>query len=444
MILRTIPMFIIYLSFSVSLMGQSGFHFLGSKKKDCIAFELVNNLPIVKVEVNGTMLSFILDTGVKSSILFSLEDSDSVRFRNTSAVRLNGLGAGGSVEALRSLGNTVKVGKTIDENHSIYIIFDSSLNFSPRMGVPIHGILGNDFFQNFVVKINYSKEKITVYDSKRYFLKKCRKCEDLALEFDGDKPYIKLLTSSENSLNEVTLLVDSGSSDVMWLFDEGDFIKDNPKNYIHDFLGLGLGGDIFGKRAQIPELLVGNMHLKKVITSFPEEKAIAQARYYDERDGSVGGGFLGHFTVIFDYKRKLIRFKKNSNFDKPFNYDMSGLTIEHKGMELTKSEKPGKVNVEQDPPFESSKRKINSMATEFQFSLIPRYVVVGVREGSAAKIAGVEVGDQIMSINGKPNYRYKLYQLIDLFSSQEGKKISMEIERNGVNSKVKFELKSAF
>ena len=444
MIFRFFLLFTVFLCISVSLTGQTNFHLLGNKKKTRIRFQLVNNLPVVKVEINGVPLSFILDTGVKSSILFSLEAVDSVRLHNTSTVKLRGLGDGDYVEALKSLGNTIKIGNTVDKNHSLYIIFDSSLNFSPRMGIPIHGILGNDFFKNFVVKINYTKGMITVYDPEKYSFRKCRKCEDLELEFFEDKPYIQLLTASEGFQKKVTLLVDSGSSDVMWLFDEEDFIIDNPKNYFEDFLGLGLGGDIFGKRTRIPELMVGSFHLKNVNTSFPEEKAIKRARLFKDRDGSVGGGFLRRFTIVFDYGRKTIRFKKNSSFNKPFHYDMSGLIIEHEGMELIKNAKHAMVSIDAANTSESIKRNNIPITTELQFSLVPRYVVINVRQGSAAEMAGIEKGDRVISVRGKPSYHYKLYQLIDLFSSEEGKKIIMEIERNGVKNKVKFNLKSMF
>src|SRR5690606_24957767 len=289
--------FTFFICFSAPLLGQSGFFLESKKKKDKIPFKLVNNLPIVEVEVNGTKLSFILDTGVKSTILFSLEEADSVQLHNTSSVMLQGLGAGGTVEALKSLNNNIQLGDAVDKDHSLYIIFDSTLNFSPRMGIPIHGILGNEFFQNFIVKINYSSNIITIYDPATYALKKCKKCEDLSLNFVGSKPYITLMTGSGNKLEHTTLLVDSGSSDVLWLFDEGDFIEESPPNYYNDFLGLGLSGNIFGKRARIPELVIGNLQLKEVNTSFPEEDAIMKARYYEDRDGSVGGGFLSRFTV---------------------------------------------------------------------------------------------------------------------------------------------------
>jgi Periplasmic protease len=67
--------------------------------------------------------------------------------------------------------------------------------------------------------------------------------------------------------------------------------------------------------------------------------------------------------------------------------------------------------------------------------------VADVREGSPAGLAGIEMGDEIISINNKKSYRYKLYELVNLFSSKVGKTITMVIERNGKQAKVKFNLK---
>lgn len=433
---------LLFFSFSASLGAQSGFFFQKNKKKDRIPFKLINNLPVVQLEINGTPLSFILDTGVKSTILFSLEEADSLQLLNTIPVMLQGLGSDGALEALKSLGNKIKLDNAIDLDHDLYIIFDSSLNLSPRMGVPIHGILGNSFFQNFIVKINYASEVITIYDPERYNLKSCNKCEDLPINFVRGKPYISLQIESENIQEQVTLLVDSGSSDVLWIFDERDFIKQSPKNYYKDFLGLGLSGNIFGKRTRIPGLSVGKFYLENVNTSFPEEEAILKARYFEERDGSVGGGFLSRFTVTFDYGNKLVRFKKNRKFNDPFNYNMSGLTLEHDGVELVKEERQAKVKTFKGDTNGSLTMNSISVTTEVHFSLVPKYIVVDVRDESPAAIAGVQKGDEIVEINGKPSYQYKLYEIIEIFSKDEGKRISLLVKRGGYINKFRFNLKS--
>ncbi len=225
---------------------------------------------------------------------------------------------------------------------------------------------------------------------------------------------------------------------------DGEFIKESPKNYFKDFLGLGLSGNIFGKRARIPELIVGNYHLKEVNASFPEEDAIKKARYYEDRDGSVGGGLLSRFTVTFDYGNKLVRFKKNNKFNDPFNYNMSGLTLEHEGMELVKEERGTAVNSNRANQNDSFTRSSVSITTEVHFSLVPKYIVADVREGSPAALEGIQKGDEVISVNGKPCYQYKLFELIELFSSEEGKRIYMETKREGNINRVKFFLKSVF
>lgn len=416
--MRNLSLYFLLLFICIPLYAQEGFQLIGNKKRSRIPFLLVNNLPVIKVNINGTDFSFILDTGVKSSLLFSTESVAEFQLENTSPIQIHGLGSNKPINALKSQDNIIKVGKAIDTNHELYLVYENALNFSPRMGVPINGILGSEFFENFVVKINYSSKVITIYDPKKYTFSNCKKCEDLPLSFVDGKPYINLITSSGSTKKEVTLLVDSGSSDVLWLFDEDDFLTEQPKNYFQDFLGLGFGGDIYGKRSRIPELTLKDFQLNNVNTSFPEQSSIANARLNKDRDGSVGGGFLSRFNVIFDYGNKIVRFKKNRRYKEPFNYNMAGVTLEHSGVDW--------------------------LIDENQFTLVPRYVVVNVRDGSPAQIAGLEKEDEVLAINGKPNYRYKLYELINLFSSEKGKKITMKIRRGGMNKKIKFYLKSVF
>ena len=71
------------------------------KKAEKIRFELLNNLIIIPLEVNGAKLSFMLDSGVNKPILFNLADQDSIQLNNVSEVIINGLGEGEAINALR-------------------------------------------------------------------------------------------------------------------------------------------------------------------------------------------------------------------------------------------------------------------------------------------------------------------------------------------------------
>lgn len=428
-----------------SSFSQQGLVLPSQVKKDKISFELVNNLVIVPVEVNGDKLSFLLDTGVNSTILFGITEADSLRVNNAKPIKVRGLGEGEGVVALISENNELRIGDALDRNHSIYVIFEESLNFSTRMGIPIHGILGFDFFKNFVVKTDYTSRKLTFYDPTYYRKKQCKGCLELDLQFHNNKPYAKLkIAALDKSPEIITLLVDSGSSDALWLFEEEGVLPSDPKKYFDDFLGLGFSGNIFGKRSKIDDVWVGDFNLKEVKVAFPDKSATEGIKFFEERDGSIGGDLLKRFTVIMDYRSNKMILKRNSNFSEPFYYNMAGLTVEHDGVDVVTE-----LTTRRNFDFAGSKRSENGTTSQAvtdvsvftQISLVPRYVVVNVRDESPAKLAGLETGDEIISINGNAAYKTKLFALNTLFSSKVGKRIHLKVKRNNVIFKVVFTLR---
>ncbi|MFC7358338.1 aspartyl protease family protein [Jejudonia soesokkakensis] len=432
----------IYIGCFNLLHSQEGFNLPKNQKRDKISFKNINNLVIIPVEVNGTSLSFLLDTGVSSTIIFSLGEKDSLEIRNTKPVKIRGMGDGEVIDAFKSSNNTVKIGDAIDTNHDLYLIFDKALNFSPRMGIPVHGIIGYDFFNSFVVKTNYVSEKIIIYDPDNYRKRRCGGCQDFDMEFHKNKPYIDFTIPSVNSeKNSSHLLLDTGLSDSVWLFDENSY---NVEDYFDDFLGLGLSGDIYGKRSKLDILGIGKFSLENVTVAFPKKDAIEAALKHEKRDGSVGGGIIKRFISIIDYQKKTITLKKNKNFKDEFFYNMSGLTLEHNGMKVVKNEKKrvGSSDYSLDgQKFSGRTGNGVSLVTDIELVLAPRFIVADVRKNSPADLAGIVVGTEILKVNGKAAHSYKLYEIAKLFSSKSGKTISLQIQQYGFISKVKFILK---
>jgi len=87
-----------------------------------LKFKLTNNLIILPIKVNGTELSFILDSGVRSTVIFNMKSSDSLKFNELNKVKLRGLGKGESVDALLSKNNSMRFGEIFRENQNIYIM----------------------------------------------------------------------------------------------------------------------------------------------------------------------------------------------------------------------------------------------------------------------------------------------------------------------------------
>ncbi|HNU59936.1 MAG TPA: PDZ domain-containing protein [Aquaticitalea sp.] len=396
------------------------------------------------MKVNGAELSFLLDSGVSKPILFNIVNmSDSLHINHVESIYIRGLGDQGSVEALKSKKNVIQVGEAVKDDQDIFVIFDEDINFTPRLGVPVHGIIGYDIFKDFIVEVNYASKYLMLFDPKTYQYKKCKKCKTLDLDFHQNKPYINAKIEIHDSQVPVKLLIDSGSSDALWLFEEDSLgIVPHGVKFFDDFLGKGLSGSIYGKRTRIGAFSLGDFHLNKVNAAFPEASAIGVARSYKERNGSVAGEILKRFNLIVDYGNQKLTLKKNKYFKKPFNYNMSGITLEQEGFRIVKEQYDAVAKDDY-----GNRTNSNSMVTviaSYRFMLKPAFKVVELREGSPAEQAGLIKNDIVLKINGNETKNLTLQEVNKLLQGDDGDFVKMTIDRNGFIILVSFRLKSLF
>lgn len=434
---------LMYLSLIFVSWGQGSFNLVNTNT-DKIKFQLIDNLIIIPVSVNGVELSFIVDTGVSRPILFNmLNFSDSLKLKNLEIAPLRGLGTDGAVSAIRSKSNVLKVGKAINVNQELFVVFDDTINFTPILGVPVHGIIGYNLFKDFIIEVNYRRKVLTLFNKNTYKYKKCKNCYDFELEFYNNKPHMNASIQVEKEEIPIKLLIDTGGSDDLWLFEDDSLgIKPMRNAYFRDYLGRGLSGSVYGKRSKVEEIRLKDFKLEMVNTAFPDSIAVSLARSFKGRNGSISGGILRRFDLIFDYQDKKLTMKKNSNFDLPFEYNKSGIVLEQRGervvRELVKSTMKdiyGRTN-------ESSTTV--SVATTYEIKLIPAYEVVVVRPNSAAYQAGIRVGDVVISINGKRTQYLNLEQVNKLFHLKAGSNIKMILYRNDKELTVQFKLEDLF
>ncbi len=159
------------------------------KSDEKVRFELINNLIVIPMEVNGARLSFILDRG-QQTYLFNLSDQDSIELKDVTEISIRGLGDGEPIKALKSAGNTFRLKNMVNTDQQLFVVMDRKMNFSPTLGVPIHGIIGYDLFRDFVVEINYKRRFIKFYDPGGYEHPEGRRSQTLPLTINHNKPYI--------------------------------------------------------------------------------------------------------------------------------------------------------------------------------------------------------------------------------------------------------------
>lgn len=434
---------LLLLFFLSTSWSQNGFDIVNKKTKVSIPFKFINNLIIIPVEVNGTKLNFLLDTGVSETLLFSLDETEQVKFENIEKVFFTGFGNKEPFEGLKSSNNKLVVKEYVDSNHTIYIVLDQEINISSQVGFPINGIIGSHFFKNHPIEIVYKKNKIIVYDSLSSVLKKQRsKYTKLPISIEEGKPYIfaKVALESKSEELDAKLLIDTGNSDAIWLFKEKNTSIVIPENNYLDFLGKGFSGNIYGKRARLELFRLGDFKFKKPLISFPDSTASGGIQMVKDRIGSIGSEVMKRFNAIYDYSNNTIYLKKNSNFILPFNFNMSGLDVQHEGLQWVKEnyeENAASAQVS----FESEGNTI-TRSLKYRFELKPSYSILSIQKGSPADLAGLKEGDIIVKLNSNYVYNYTLQEIKDILRSEEGRTITIEVERKGVIIKTKFQLKS--
>lgn len=433
------PIILIFYSFNV--FAQIGFKIQNSKKKETISFKLISNLIIFPIEVNGKDLNFILDSGVGSTVLFNLNPLDSIELKNEVKIKLQGLGSQEPVDAILSKNNHFKIKGIGSITEKLYVISNDNFDLSSKMGLTIHGIIGYEILKDFVIRINYSTKKITFYRPNEFVFKKSNNYESFDLQFYKFKPYIDVgvkLNKSSNKLTPVKLLIDSGGSDALWLFENSHSDIKTPSNYFNDFLGEGLSGSVYGKRAKIKSLHIGNFELLNPTVSYPDSISVSHALKFKDRNGSMGASVLKRFVVIFDYKQAKLYLKKGGGFKSPFKYNMSGIELAYNGKVLVKEKDEGAI--EYLDPTRSSGTKI-TLDYSYKFVFKPTYRIQKLQVGSPAYEAGLKEGDIVIKINGDYTYNLKLEEIVAHFYEKENKKIQLVVERNGKHYKYNFRLR---
>lgn len=432
-----------FLIFSCTISFAQGNFTLPNSDSDKIRFQLINNLIVIPVEVNGVKLSFLLDSGVSKPLLFNaVYVSDSLQINNVETTYLNGLGAEGAVEALKSKGNEVRIGNAVNLDLELYVIFDEDINFAPRLGIPIHGIIGYDLFRDFIIELNYGSKYLKLHNPKNYNYKKCSNCGTFDLVLSNKKPYIDgSITISSMSI-PVKLLIDSGGSDALWLFENKEKgIVPLDGHYFDDYLGKGLSGSVYGKRSKIKSFSLQEFEFNDVNVAFPDASSISTATRFKDRNGSISGELLKRFNMIVDYPNQKITLKKNRNFKAYFHYNKSGIILEEHGVRIVKELTDNAI-------YRSDQSNSETIAFEFKetykYIFKPAFTIVELRKGSPAENAGLLIDDVILSINNKNSDNIKMHQINSLFSEESGKLIRLKIDRNGTEMNFQFRLEDLY
>lgn len=381
-----------------SAHGQIGFVLPDESKQVEIPFEYVNNFIVLDVLFNGSIpLRFIYDTGAEHTILTKREISDLLQVQYDREFRVKGSDMKSDLVAYLARNIRLQlVGREIvAPKEDLLVLQEDYFRFEEYAGLEIHGILAGRVFSRYLVKINYQRRVITLYD-RNVFNPKENGFSAVPTEIFRNKLY--LITQAQfraDSSATVKLLLDTGAGLPLMLFTNTHPLIAPPPNAIPSNIGMGLGGYLEGFVGRISSLVMTGFPQKNVLTYYQTIDTTQDISHLNGRNGLLGNVILDRFQMVVDYQSAAVWLKPVKNYQAEYVFDRSGLNIIASGAKLS------------------------------------YFTVLNVLPNSPADEAGILAGDRVMRIGLFPASLMSLAELQKKLQKKSGKKIRVVIKRNG-------------
>lgn len=377
-----------------------------------ISFSYISkgNLMIVECKLEGIVpLNMIFDTGAEYSLFFKKPVIDLFKINYGQKVNVVGADRKKILTAYQVHDLNLLLGN-YKLNTDFLILKEDYFDIESYVGFRVDGILGANFFKNYLVEVDNRRRIITLHpeDSETVIIPEGFK--EIPVVKVKNRLFLPAeITLSNNSAGNVLLLLDSGAATSLLVFIENDttLIK-LTENIVPAKIGLGLGGYLNGYYTQINSLHLGPFELSEMVIQYQEKDSLYLESNFSRKNGLAGNKILDRFNYFMDFKGEKIYLKPNKRFTKEIQYDKSGLTLFASGLYLNK------------------------------------FYIAHVQKNSPAFKAGLQPGDQIISVKGIPGFMLTMDKIYKSFSESEGKRKKLKILRAGKKLKYEIRLASPF
>lgn len=351
-----------------------------------LSFRTVGGLIVFPVSLNGSRpLQMVLDTGMSAPIvaLFHAETVDEIGLEGGQPVQMAGAGGDGMRMGRMFPGAEVLIGDLRQENQTI-VSMDEDRETSRWS---FDGIIGKSLFDAFTVEIDYVNSVLSFYDPGSFVPDSA--WIEIPLTFQMGIPILETTVDvAGRGWIPAKLVVDFGARHNLALNVNPDKGIVAPDSSITAVVGRGVSGIVTGRIGRIHALTIGPFSFEGVVTSFTDESDGATRMM--NADGNLGVGVYRRFGVVMDYSRERMLLRPNDRMGRAFEYNMAGLSLEQ--------------------------------------SLDGSFAVRDVLDASSGESAGIEAGDRIVGMDGKPVGDLTYDDVYDRFRT-EGISVRLEVER---------------
>jgi len=387
-----------WLTFGTPMQAQYGFALPPGVQQLEVPFEYVNNFIIITVGFNGRLpLKFIYDTGAEHTILSKREISDLLQVRYDREFRVKGSDLRTELVAYlaRNIRFEILNREIVAPSEDILVLKEDYLRFEEYAGVEAHGILAGRVFARYLVKINYQRKVITLYERGSIRMER-EGFMPVPIEMFRNKPY--LVTQAQirpDSAAPVKLLLDTGAGMSLMLFSNTHPLIQPSPNAIPTNIGMGLGGYLEGFVGRISGLGLGPFSQKNILTYFQQMDTTLDISQLNDRNGLIGNTILDRYLLVFDFQESVLWLKPTKRNQADYVYDRSGMNLIASGVGL------------------------------HDFS------VLNVLPGSPADEAGIHAGDRVLRIGWLTSNMRSLGEMQAMLQGKPGKKLTVVIQRDG-------------
>ncbi len=280
-----------------------GFDFKKGKENTVINFQNINGLVILPFKIGNSEVNLILDTGIRNIILFDRRGSYGLNPDPDKQILFSGIGTGKTIRG--KIATEVKMESNDIEGSGLAVVIIPQNDFSKKLNMEVHGLIGYDIFSRFLVTIDYKNNQLILSRTED---KNPINYQQMNLILVDSKPYlVSNLSIPGIEDKSYTFFIDTGAGYDLTL-NHNPYSGNKKKKKV--ILGSGLTGDIKGTAHFVRNMYIGNFYFNNFLITIPSSGVYIDKELMADRDGTLGGKFLERFDkVVFDYSNQKIYFQ---------------------------------------------------------------------------------------------------------------------------------------